>query len=47
MAWHIPRDLEEGRYSRMAGYHRVLMLWTCAEPELGRMAGTQTLAALP
>lgn len=32
----------------MAGHHRVVVLWTCrAGPELGRMAGTQTLDALP
>lgn len=44
MAQLIPKDLEECRCPSTAGYHRVLMLWTCrAGPELGRMAGTQTL----
>lgn len=39
MAWQIPKDLEKGMCPRMVGDHRVLMLWTCAEPELGRTAG--------
>lgn len=44
MAQLIPKDLEECKCSSMAGYHRVVMLWTRrAGPELGRMAGTQTL----